>query len=36
VDGLAGLRNSVLAASLIAQAAAHNTVNRGCHYREND
>ena len=35
VDGLAGLRNSVLAAGLIAMAAVHNTENRGCHYREN-
>jgi L-aspartate oxidase len=34
-DSLAGLRNSVLAAGLIAMAAAHNTENRGCHYREN-
>ena len=35
-DSLAGLRNSVLAAGLIAMAAAHNTANRGCHYRENN
>lgn len=33
-DGLIGLRNSVQAAIIIAHAARHNPVSRGCHYRE--
>jgi L-aspartate oxidase len=33
-DGLIGLRNSVQAALLIAQAAWENKVSQGCHYRE--
>jgi len=33
-DGLIGLRNSVQAALIIANAARMNTVSRGCHYRE--
>jgi len=33
-DGLIGLRNSVQAALLVAQAAWENKVSRGCHYRE--
>lgn len=32
-DGLIGLRNSIQAALLIAQAAKQNKVSRGCHYR---
>lgn len=34
-DGLIGLRNSVQAALIVADAARRNTVSRGCHYREN-
>ena len=33
-DGLIGLRNSVQAALLVAQAAWENKTSRGCHYRE--
>ena len=33
-DGLIGLRNSVQAALIVANAAHMNTVSRGCHYRE--
>ncbi len=33
-DGLIGLRNSVQAALIVANAARRNTVSRGCHYRE--
>jgi L-aspartate oxidase len=33
-DGLIGLRNSVQAALLVAQAAWENKASRGCHYRE--
>ena len=33
-DGLIGLRNAVQAAMLVARAAQHNRVSRGCHYRE--
>lgn len=33
-DGLIGLRNSVQAALIVAQAAHRNKVSRGCHYRE--
>ena len=33
-DGLIGLRNSVLAALIVASAAWENKVSRGCHYRE--
>ena len=33
-DGLIGLRNSVLAALIVARAAWENKVSRGCHYRE--
>ena len=33
-DGLIGLRNSVQAALIIADAARKNTLSRGCHYRE--
>ena len=33
-DGLIGLRNSVLAALIVAGAAWENKVSRGCHYRE--
>jgi L-aspartate oxidase len=32
-DGLIGLRNSVEAALIVAQAARHNRQSRGCHYR---
>ncbi len=35
-DGLTGLRNAVQAAGLIAAGAIHNTVNRGCHFRQED
>jgi L-aspartate oxidase len=35
-DGLIGLRNSVQAALLVANAALRNTTSRGCHYREKD
>ena len=33
-DGLIGLRNSVQAALIVANAARMNKVSRGCHYRE--
>ncbi len=33
-DSLIGLRNSVQAALIVAQAAQQNRVSRGCHYRE--
>ncbi|MBT3314884.1 MAG: L-aspartate oxidase [Anaerolineae bacterium] len=33
-DGLIGLRNSVQAALIVADAARKNTLSRGCHYRE--
>jgi len=33
-DGLIGLRNSIQAAMIVANAAQQNTVSRGCHYRE--
>ena len=33
-NGLIGLRNSVQAALIVANAARMNTVSRGCHYRE--
>jgi L-aspartate oxidase len=33
-DGLIGLRNSIQAALLVANAALRNTTSRGCHYRE--
>ncbi len=33
-DGLIGLRNSVQAAIIVADAARKNTISRGCHYRE--
>jgi L-aspartate oxidase len=33
-DGLIGLRNTVQAAIIVAHAARHNPVSRGCHYRE--
>lgn len=33
-DGLVGLRNSVMAALIVARAARRNPVSRGCHYRE--
>ena len=33
-DGLIGLRNSVEVALIVARAAYHNKVSRGCHYRE--
>jgi len=32
-DGLIGLRNSVEVALIVAQAARHNRLSRGCHYR---
>lgn len=35
-DGLIGLRNSVEAALIVAQAARHNRQSRGCHYRVDD
>jgi L-aspartate oxidase len=35
-DSLIGLRNSVQAALLVAQAALRNPTSRGCHYREED
>jgi len=35
-DSLTGLRNAVQAAGLIAGAAIHNTVSRGCHYRQEE
>ncbi len=34
MDGLIGLRNSVQAAQIVANAARMNKVSRGCHYRE--
>jgi L-aspartate oxidase len=33
-DGLVGLRNAVLAASIVAAAAWENKTSVGCHYRE--
>ena len=33
-DGLIGLRNSVEVALIVARAAYHNKISRGCHYRE--
>ncbi len=33
-DGLIGLRHSVQAALIVAEAAKHNRVSRGCHYRD--
>jgi L-aspartate oxidase len=33
-DGLIGLRNSVQAALIVAQAARRNRISIGCHYRE--
>jgi len=35
-DGLIGLRNSVQAAIIVAHAARHNRVSRGCHYRADE
>ena len=32
-DALIGLRHSVQAALIVAEAAQHNRVSRGCHYR---
>jgi len=34
-DALIGLRHSVQAALVVAAAAQHNRVSRGCHYRDN-
>jgi L-aspartate oxidase len=33
-DALIGLRQSVQAALIVAQAALHNRSSRGCHYRD--
>jgi L-aspartate oxidase len=33
-DGLIGLRNAVEVALIVAQAARHNRLSRGCHYRQ--
>ncbi len=33
-DGLIGLRNAVETALIVAQAARHNPINRGCHFRQ--
>jgi L-aspartate oxidase len=33
-DALIGLRHSVQAALIVAEAAQHNRVSRGCHYRD--
>ena len=35
-DALIGLRNSVVAALLVARAARRNPVSRGCHYRDDE
>ncbi len=35
-DALIGLRNSVVAALIVARAARRNSVSRGCHYRDDE